>query len=95
MEGTCSNDNSLAFKNLIFCNKCEKENIEEFLKNRNLSNNDNILNDPIYKEQIRIIPREQLEEAIKWLKRKINEESSKRPEQVFHYQETLKLLDDR
>jgi len=72
-----------------------KENIEEFLKNRNLSNNDNILNDPIYKGQIRVIPREQLEEAIKWLKRKINEESSKRSEQVFRYQETLKLLDDR
>ena len=56
---------------------------------------DKITNQTIYGNQIRLIPKDQMEEAIKWLERKIAEESVKRPEQVQRYQETLNLLTDR
>lgn len=54
-----------------------------------------VLNVPIYKGQIRIIPRDQLEEATKYLERIIRTEAVRRPEQVFRYQETLDMLTDR
>lgn len=54
-----------------------------------------VLNVPIYKGQIRIIPRDQLEEATKYLERIIKTEAVRRPEQVFRYQETLDMLTDR
>lgn len=53
------------------------------------------MNVPIYKGQIRIIPRDQLEEATKYLERIIRTEAVRRPEQVFRYQETLDMLTDR
>ena len=56
---------------------------------------DKLTNQPIYGDQIRLIPKDQMEEAIKWLERKIAEEGLKRPEQVQRYQETLNLLTDR
>ena len=56
---------------------------------------DKILNDPIYAGQIRIIPRDQLEEAVSWLQKMINTESTRRPEQVQRYREILALLTDR
>lgn len=71
------------------------DNLEQFLHNRGYDNIDSILNDPIYTGQIRIIPRDQLEEATKWLERMIKTESSRRSEQVHRYQETLNLLTDR
>lgn len=49
----------------------------------------------IYEGQLRIIPTEQLEGAREWLKRKIIEESVKRPEQAERYKETLAMLSDR
>lgn len=70
------------------------DSLEKFLKDRNFSN-DSVLNDPIYSGQIRIIPRDQLEEATKWLERMIKTESARRPEQVYRYEETLRLLKDR
>ena len=54
-----------------------------------------VLNVPIYKGQIRIIPRDQLEEATKYLERIIRTEAVRRPEQVPRYQETLDMLTDR
>lgn len=54
-----------------------------------------VLNVPIYKGQIRIIPRDQLEEATKYLERIIRTEAVRRPEQVSRYQETLDMLTDR
>lgn len=72
-----------------------KDSLEEFLKKRGLDNIDTILNDPIYSGQLRVIPKDQLEEAIAWLQRKILEEGSKRPEQVARYQETLEMLTDK
>ncbi len=71
-----------------------KESLEEYLKNRNYQD-DSVLNDPVYAGQVRVIPSDQLEEATKWLERKIAEEGSKRPEQVERYKETLKLLRDK
>lgn len=66
-----------------------KETLEEFLKNRNYDSA-SVLHDPIYSGQIRIIPTDQIEEATKWLERKIASEA--RPEQVKRYRDTLNLL---
>ncbi|MCI5892262.1 MAG: hypothetical protein MRZ66_02505 [Clostridiales bacterium] len=70
------------------------DSIDKFLKDRNYTS-DTVLNDPIYSGQVRIIPRDQLEEATEWLKRKMATESTIRPEQVHRYEETLNLLNDR
>lgn len=72
-----------------------KDGLEKFLSDRGFDNVDTVLNDPIYSGQIRVIPRDQLEEATKWLSRMIQTESARRPEQVYRYQETLDLLSDR
>jgi hypothetical protein len=52
-------------------------------------------NSPLYNGQIRIIPADQLEEAKRWLERKILEETARGPEQVVRYEETLKLITDK
>lgn len=70
------------------------DNIDNFLKKRGYKEIDSVLNDPIYSGQIRIIPRDQLEEATKWLERMIKTEELRRPEQVHRYKETLSLLKD-
>ena len=75
-----------------------KESLEEYLKNRIEDRNykdKSVLNDAVYSGQMRIIPSDQLQEATKWLKRRIAEEESKRPEQVERYRNTLELLNDR
>lgn len=72
-----------------------KDGIEKFLADRGFDDVDTILNDPIYSGQIRVIPRDQLEEATKWLNRMIQTEQARRSEQVYRYQETLDLLSDR
>ena len=71
------------------------DSLEEFLSKRGYTDIDSILNDPIYSGQIRIIPRDQLQEATEWLERMIKTESARRPEQVERYKETLALLKDR
>lgn len=71
------------------------DSIDEFLLKRGYKDVDMVLNDPIYAGQIRIIPRDQLAEATKWLERTIKTESARRPEQVYRYKETLSLLKDR
>ena len=63
---------------------------DEFLKERGRLGADQ--NAAIYAEQYRLISKDQLEEATNWLKRKILEESVKRPEQVERYQNTLNML---
>ena len=72
-----------------------KNTLDKFLNDRGYINDDTILNDPIYLGQIRVIPRDQLEEATKWLQTMITKESTRRPEQVHRYEETLKMLTDR
>lgn len=72
-----------------------KDSLKEFLSKRGYNDIDKILNDPIYSGQLRVIPKDQLEEATAWLQRKILEEGSKRPEQVARYQETLDMLTNK
>lgn len=71
------------------------DSLEDFLRSRGYDNAESVLNDPIYKGQIRIIPRDQLEEATKYLERIIRTEAVRRSEQVSRYQETLDMLTDR
>ena len=63
----------------------------DYLKERSIP--DTVaLNDPIYGGQIRIIPADQLKEAISYLKLKIAKESINRPDQVARWQNTLDNL---
>lgn len=71
------------------------DSLEKYLSDRNYSDVDSILNDPVYSGQIRVIPHDQLVEATAWLERMINTEGVRRPEQVLRYKETLDLLRDR
>lgn len=73
----------------------ENQSFSDFLKERGISESDVLKHDPIYSGQVRIIPKDQLEEAVIFLKRKIAEESVKRPELVHKYEETLKNLTDK
>lgn len=68
-----------------------KQSFEEYMKERGITDPDA----PIYADQTRIVPKEQLEGIRELLKRKIATEESIRPEQVERYQNTLKMLDDR
>lgn len=71
-----------------------KDSLESYLEGRRFTD-DTVLNDPIYSGQVRVIPKDQLEMASKWLERKIAKESIIRPEQVERYKETLKMLSDK
>jgi len=54
------------------------------------------LNNPLYSGQMRLIPKEQLKEAEKYLKQMIAKEANGgRPEQVKRYEDALKKLTDR
>ena len=68
-----------------------KDKLEEYLAKRGFQD-DTVLNDPVYSGQVRIIPADQYFAARQWLERKIQKESTIRPEQVKRYQETLDLL---
>jgi len=72
-----------------------KDDLEKYLTDRNFTEIDAILNDPIYSGQVRIIPSDQLEPATAWLKRMIATESARRPEQVERYSDTLKMLESK
>lgn len=78
------------YKEFTYANSSDIS-FEEYCKIKGISQTD-ILNDPIYKGQIRIIPSDQLEDAIKWLENKIAKEELTRPEQVVRYKETLENL---
>ena len=71
-----------------------EDSLETFLEKRGFTD-DAVLHDPIYRGQIRIIPKDQLEIACEWLKRKIVTTAITRPEQVERYKETLEKLSDR
>lgn len=70
------------------------DTLDKYLADRNYSS-DTIIDDPLYAGQIRVIPSDQMDEAIQWLERKIFTEGTIRSEQVKRYQETLELLRDR
>ncbi len=71
-----------------------KDDLAKFLSDRQYDS-DAVINDPIYSGQIRVIPRDQMTEATKWLEEMIAKEGARRPEQVKRYQETLDMLRDR
>lgn len=71
-----------------------KDTLDLFLEKRGYSD-DSVLHDPVYSGQVRVIPKDQLESACEWLRRKIATESGSRPEQVARYQDTLNMLTDR
>lgn len=75
-------------------NKGGKDSLEKYLADRHYTRED-VLNDPVYSGQVRVVPKDQLEQATKWLKSMIDTEGARRPEQVKRYQETLDLLTDR
>ena len=70
------------------------QTLDEFIQKKGYTDT-KVLNDPIYSGQVRIIPRNQMQDAIEWLERKIQKESIRRPDQVQRYQDTLNLLKDR
>lgn len=67
------------------------KSIDEFLQSNNISGNIN-LGESLYSGQVRIIPSDQLADAIKYLEQKIAKESVLRPEQAERYTETLNML---
>lgn len=71
-----------------------KDSFDQYLSKRNYTD-ESVLNDPIYSGQFRVIPRDQMEEAKRWLSQKIAKESVIRPDQVKRYQETLDMLKDK
>ena len=71
-----------------------KDGLDKFLSDRGYDS-DTVLSDSIYTGQVRVIPRDQLEEATKWLEKMIRTEMARRPEQVERYKETLSMLNDK
>lgn len=71
-----------------------KSSLSSFLEERGFTD-EAVLNDPIYSGQTRIIPKDQMETACEWLRRKIAIESSIRPDQIARYQDTLDMLSDK
>lgn len=68
---------------------------ENYLHDRHLNIDEIDKFASIYNGQGRIVPREQLEDAIEIVKRKIAKEQGNRPELVAGYEETLRNLQDR
>ena len=77
----------------VYQEKGGKDRLEKFLADRQYTSED-VLNDPVYSGQIRIIPKDQLKDATAWLERMIKTEGARRPEQVKRYRDTLDLLRD-
>ena len=65
---------------------------EDFVSKKNISN---LPDDPMYKNQKRIIPSDQLEEGKKYANNKTVIEKGKRPDQVLRYEDTKDNLTDR
>lgn len=70
------------------------DSLDKFLADRGYLDA-SVLNDPVYKGQVRVIPKDQYQDAVAWLQKKIEKEAVSRPEQVARYKETLALLSDR
>lgn len=68
---------------------------EKFLSDRNIDPDNVAKHDPIYSGQIRIVPSDQLQEAIKFLHKEIIHERMTRPELAHRYEETLENLTDK
>lgn len=71
------------------------DKFDEYLLKRNFHIEQDVLNQPIYSGQQRVIPSDQIEDARAWLINRINTENARRPEQVFRYKETLDSLTEK
>lgn len=69
----------------------DEMSFEEYLHMKGIPE-DTLMHDPIYSGQMRLIPCDQYEDAVKYLERKISEESIKRPELAAKYQDVLDNL---
>ncbi len=67
-----------------------KQTFQDFLADRGREGVDPFAS--IYEGQFRLIPKDQLQNATKWLEEKIAKESSVRPEEVARYKDTLEML---
>lgn len=63
----------------------------DYLKEKGIDE-ESVMYDPIYSGQVRIIPADQLKEAVEYLEWRIAKEAVTRPEQVARYQDTLNNL---
>lgn len=68
-----------------------KDSFDKYCSDRGYSDS-SIMHDPIYSGQLRLIPSDQIQDATRWLEKKIAENINTRPEQVQRYKETLDLL---
>lgn len=73
-----------------YVSKGGKATFDEYLKERNITDP----NAPVYAGQVRLVPKEQLEEIKVLLRQKIATEKTIRPEQVQRYEDTLNMIDD-
>lgn len=65
---------------------------EDFITEKGLDAFEILKSDPIYSDQMRLIPEDQLKEAISYLKRRIAVRAITNPDEVSRYQETLNRL---
>ena len=63
----------------------------DYMKEKGIDE-ESVMYDPIYSGQVRIIPADQLKDAVEYLKWKIAKETLTRPEQAARYQDTLNNL---
>ena len=76
-------------------NASKEDDFYKFLRARKYAELDEYMHKPIYEGQKRLVPSDQLEEAKKWLREKIEKEEANRPELAQHYRDTLDMLCDR
>lgn len=70
-----------------------KDTLAKYMADRGYDPNDSsVLHDPIYSEQYRLVPADQLKAAKQYLREKIAKEKATRPEQVKRYEDTLKKI---
>lgn len=63
----------------------------DYMKEKGIDE-ESVMYDPIYSGQVRIIPADQLKDAVEYLKWRIAKETLTRPEQIARYQDTLNNL---
>ena len=73
-----------------YLSKGGKASFEQYAKERNITDP----NAPVYAGQLRIVPKEQLEEIKALLRQKVATEKAIRPEQVQRYEDTIRMIDD-
>jgi len=86
---------SLFERYMKYVSKNPETSFEDFLQERGINFKDVLKHDPIYAGQGRLIPKDQMEEAIVFLKEKIAKVAVTRPELLEKYLDTLEHLTDR